>query len=143
MLDELEALHKRLLRLETIAFDAAPCCGEAAECVVGVWTVVYADMNFQEKRQANESGAFSGMKMRLVQRRTGQHVLEICVVRSGVYTLTSRPLHSFDKLDPSLERLALKVHGFYGGSGSLSLMGQDFFSVDIPGGATVKFGAKV
>ena len=65
MLDELEALHKRLLRLETIAFDAPPCCGEAAECVVGVWTVVYADMNLQEKRQADESGAFSGMKMRL------------------------------------------------------------------------------
>ena len=74
MLDELESLHKRLLRLETIAFDAPPCCGEDAECVVAVWTVVYADMNFQEKRQADVSGVFSGMKMRLVQLRTGQHV---------------------------------------------------------------------
>jgi hypothetical protein len=60
-----------------------------------------------------------------------------------VYTLTSRALGSFDKLDPNVDRLALKVHGYYGGSGSLSLMGQDFFSVDIPGGITVKFGAKV
>ena len=103
-LRRLEWMHARLCVLEA----------NTDTRVLGVWTVEYARglMTPDERRLATESGAFSGMLMRLVQLSGGDRVLQISADGGMSYWITSGDIgSSWHGLDPHATRVELEVFG--------------------------------
>ena len=104
-LRQIEWMHARLCALEG---------NTDTQCVLGVWTVEYARglMTPDERRLATESGAFSGMLMRLVELSNGDRVLQISADGGVSYWITSGDIgSSWHGLDPHATRVELEVFG--------------------------------
>lgn len=115
-------------------------CLECPDEPLKEWRVVYdrTRMGPLDRSRADDSGAASGMQMRLMRRGTW-YVLECTYRRTFAYT--SDRLPGLDMLRRSMDaaELALFVHGYSGGTGAMWERSAAHFALEFSNGITVKF----
>ena len=145
VLQTLEAMHDKLSRLECnlgmkhndtyqhrspvqhpdqhpahSAHSMHPVPHHTGATVVKVWTVYHsAHMDPHDKRRAAESGARSGMYMRLLHHVNGAYTLE-CGYARDHYTMTTNAFWNPNKeLNHAIDSLHLVIQGRYAGAGAV------------------------